>query len=201
VNSIAKLNGLVLAGGQSRRMGTDKGLLEYHDQPQRFYIYNVLKEFCEQVYMSVREDQLEEFDSDTKCIVDQNMYPGPFNGLMSAHLAHPDKAWLVLACDMPLVDRDAIKRLISQRAPLKIATAYKAKHQIFPEPLFAVWEPEGLRVAQAYLERGKSFSPVKFLVDNAVELVSPLSDQVLLNINHAEDYQSILKKIKEKSES
>ncbi|WP_417363116.1 NTP transferase domain-containing protein [Galbibacter sp.] len=201
MNSIAKLNGLVLAGGQSRRMGTDKGLLDYHNQPQRFFIYDLLNEFCEQVYMSIREDQQEEFNSETLCIVDHNNHLGPFNGLMSAHVEHPDKAWLVLACDMPLIDRESISRLIEKRAILKNATAYQASHQTFPEPLFAIWEPEGLSAAQDYLKNGDSCSPVKFLSQSTVEIVNPLSDQVLLNINDTEDYQSILNKIKEKSES
>lgn len=201
MTSIAKLNGLVLAGGHSRRMGTDKGLLEYHNQPQRAYIYKLLQEFCERVYLSIREDQQVELDPSTLCIVDKNKYPGPFNGLMSAHEEHPDKAWLVLACDMPLVDRAALFKLIQHRATLKNATSYKANHQAFPEPLFAIWEPQGLSAAQRFLEDGISSSPIKFLSQSAVEIVDPLNDQVLLNINDAQDYQSILKKIKDKSES
>lgn len=201
MNSIAKLNGLVLAGGQSRRMGTDKGLLKYHNKPQRLFIYDLLDEFCENVYVSIRSDQQEEFDSTVPCIVDQNNYPGPFNGLMSAYIKDPNKAWLVLACDMPLVDSDAIARLISKRQVSQKATAYKATHQEFPEPLFAIWEPEGLRAAQNYLKEGHSCSPLKFLEESNVEIVNPLCDDVLLNVNHSEDYQSILKKIKEKSES
>ena len=200
MNSIAKLNGLVLAGGESRRMGTDKGLLQYHNKPQRLYIYNLLDEFCENVYVSIRPDQQKEFESNIPYIVDQNIYSGPFNGLMSAYSKDPNKAWLVLACDMPMVDRDAIVRLVNKRATSQKATVYKAIDKDSPEPLFAIWEPEGLRAAQDYLKNGHSCSPLRFLAESNVAIVNPFSDEILLNVNHTKDYQKVLKKIKKKSE-
>lgn len=201
MNTIAKLNALVLAGGQSTRMGVDKGLLEYHIQPQRFHIYNLLRECCDMVYMSIRKDQQEQFSSDVKCVVDQNIYPGPFNGIMSAYRKHHDHAWLVVACDMPLVDLQAINRLIDKRNPLRVATTYKAMDKAFPEPLFAIWEPKGLSAAEDYLEKKISCSPVKFLAENLPEIVKPLRDEVLVNINDQDQYQHLLKRIKEKPES
>src|SRR5690606_25938448 len=181
-------------------MGTDKGLLKYHNIPQRLYIYNLLDEFCENVYVSIRQDQQMEFESNLPYIVDHNNYSGPFNGLMSAYSKDPYKAWLVLACDMPLVDRDAIIRLVNKRATSQRATVYKAMDKDFPEPLFAIWEPQGLRAAQDYLKTGHSCSPLRFLVESNVEIVNPLSDEILLNVNHTKDYQKVLRKIKEKSE-
>ncbi|HLV62615.1 molybdenum cofactor guanylyltransferase [Galbibacter sp.] len=199
MTTIAKLNALVLAGGQSARMGVDKGLLEYHGQPQRLFIYNLLRAHCDMVYMSIRPDQQEEFSSDVDCIVDQNKYPGPFNGIMSAHLLYPAHAWLVVACDMPLINRKAITRLIAKRNPSSDATAYKAKDKTIPEPLFCIWEPRGLMAAHDYLENGISNSPVKFLASSCLEIVKPLRDDVLVNINHQDHYRNLVKSIKEKN--
>jgi molybdopterin-guanine dinucleotide biosynthesis protein A len=39
------LNGLILAGGKSVRMGQDKSLIEYHNVSQREYLFAMLKEF------------------------------------------------------------------------------------------------------------------------------------------------------------
>lgn len=198
MNTIAKLNGLVLAAGKSRRMGTDKGLIKYHRQAQRMHIYQLLNYFCDKVYMSIREDQQREFDSSVQCIIDKNHYPGPFNGIMSAHLKYPKAAWLVLACDMPLVDKNSIEKLIGKREVLQYATAYQASDKEFPEPLFAIWEPIGLQAAQGYLKDGHPPSPLQFLRSNKVETVEPLDDDVLLNANFNADYHSMIKKINDK---
>ena len=39
------MNGLVLSGGQSSRMGTDKALIDYHGIPQYAYVYDLLLRF------------------------------------------------------------------------------------------------------------------------------------------------------------
>ena len=62
VLNIPRLNGLVLAGGKSQRMGEDKGQINYHGKPQREYLYDLLNGFTESTYMSCRPDQVSEFD-------------------------------------------------------------------------------------------------------------------------------------------
>ena len=57
MTSIDKLYGLVLSGGKSTRMGTDKGLITYHGIPQREYIYKLLEEVCDATFLSIRDDQ------------------------------------------------------------------------------------------------------------------------------------------------
>jgi len=104
--SNAKIYGLVLSGGKSTRMGQDKGLITYHGIPQRDHLYKILDEVCDRTYLSIRKDQKEAIAAEFNTIVDRNEYRGPYNGLLSAHKAFPDVAWLVLACDLPLIDRE-----------------------------------------------------------------------------------------------
>lgn len=154
------LNGLVLLGGHSNRMGRDKALLNYHGSRQGHYCHTLLALFCEQVYLSCRSEQLAvpEFKrafGALPCIPDAFPAIGPLAGILSAMQSHPESAWLVLACDMPDVDSSLIKRLVEARNPDKFATVfgYSAveRDKLFVEPMCAIYEPACLpRFLQAY---------------------------------------------------
>ena len=195
MTSIAKLYGLVLSGGKSTRMGTDKGLIEYHGVPQREYLYNLLSQVCEDTFISLREEQQAELPVTMKTIIDLNEFKGPYNGLLSAHKKYPEVAWLVLACDLPLMDLDALKELISQRDSTKQATAFALKENPLPEPLCAIWEPQALQQSIEYLESGNGSCPRKYLINHDTKLVFPKYENVLLNANSEEDYKEALEKL------
>lgn len=192
----AKLYGLVLSGGKSTRMGEDKGLIAYHDLPQREHLYHLLNEVCDETFLSIRKDQKNEIPTHFNTIVDTDQYRGPYNGLLSAHTAYPEVAWLVLACDLPLMDKNALQDLIAARDSDKIASAFADENNPLPEPLCAIWEPEALKQSLAYLEAGNGTCPRKFLINANVNLVIPKNAEVLLNANSREEYEQALVKLR-----
>ncbi|WP_396638241.1 NTP transferase domain-containing protein [Maribacter sp. R77961] len=194
--SSAKIYGLVLSGGKSTRMGEDKGLISYHGIPQRDHLYQLLNQVCDITYLSIREDQKEEIAAEVNTIVDKNEYRGPYNGLLSAHKTFPDVAWLVLACDLPLIDRESLKDLINARDASKMATAFANAENPLPEPLCALWEPKALSTSLSYLEEGNGTCPRKFLINNEVKLVFPKRKEVLLNANSKLEYETALEKLR-----
>lgn len=189
------LYGLVLAGGKSTRMGSDKGLITYHDVPQQEYLYQLLEQLCDVVFLSVREEQESSVDKAYKTIVDRNEYRGPFNGILSAHASHPNVAWLVLACDLPLLDLESIKQLVEQRDSDSSATSFATNQTKLPEPLITIWEPEGLQKAITHLETSESSCPRKFLLNTNTKLVFPQQDEVLYNANSLSEYEFAKSKI------
>ncbi|HDZ04040.1 hypothetical protein LCGC14_0133030 [marine sediment metagenome] len=193
--SNAKLYGLVLSGGKSTRMGEDKGLITYHNLPQREHLYHLLNKVCEQTFLSIRQDQEREIPNSFNTIIDKDDFRGPYNGLLSAHIAHPEAAWLVLACDLPLMDKKALQELIAARNTGKIASAFADANNPLPEPLCAIWEPEALKQSIAYLEAGNGSCPRKFLINADVNLVFPEYKEVLLNANSKAEYKEALLKI------
>lgn len=194
-NSIPKLFGLVLAGGKSTRMGSDKGLLTYHGIPQQEYLYRILEQICDTVFISVREEQQQSIPTKFNVIVDQNEYRGPFNGILSAHSEHPEVAWLVLACDVPLIDMETLEKLIEERDVTKFATSFATQKTKLPEPLITIWEPAGLKKAMDYLDTAESSCPRKFLINSEIHLVFPKQDELLYNANSVSDYEFIKSKI------
>jgi molybdopterin-guanine dinucleotide biosynthesis protein A len=176
-------------------MGTDKGLIDYHGRPQREYLYQMLDQICERTFISIRGDQTQDIPSTLAVIVDEDKVKGPYNGLLSAHHQFPEVAWLVLACDLPLIDLEALKILLSERRPELMATAYAAKDNPLPEPLCAIWEPKALERSIAYLEGGQGTCPRKFLINHQVHLVFPKKSEVLLNANSRTEYLEALHKL------
>lgn len=184
-----KIFGLVLAGGKSTRMGKDKGMIPYHGMPQREFLYHLLSRVCTETFVSIRPDQKADFPEDMQTIVDDDVYKGPYNGMLSAHNKFPEVAWLVLACDLPLIDLASLQELIAARDPNLLATTFVQKEEPLPEPLCAVWEPHALENSKSYLESGKGTCPRKFLINNETKLVIPSNANVLLNANSEEEYK------------
>jgi molybdopterin-guanine dinucleotide biosynthesis protein A len=196
MSAIPMLYGLILSGGKSSRMGNDKGLISYHDKPHREHLFDLASQFCNEVYFSARKDQLPSFAAHSPVIIDQDNYRGPFNGILSAHETHPEVAWLVLACDLPLLSGEGLKELESQRNLDKAATAFSSEESDLPEPLIAIWEPKALVAAKTYLKTAKSSCPRKFLINSDIQLVEPSSYELLYNANSIEEYERAKKKIK-----
>ena len=190
LDSIPPLYGLVLAGGKSERMGKDKSLLDYHGMPQREYAFRLLEGFCEKTFLSVRPDQ--ELGN---AIPDAFLGLGPYGAILSAFQAFPDKAWLVLACDLPLVNADALQFLIRHRNPAKMATAFKSPLNDFPDPLLAIWEPKSYLHLLQFLAQGFS-CPRKALINSDIELLQTRDPEWLKNINTPEEYLEIVEKLK-----
>ncbi|RYY93558.1 MAG: molybdenum cofactor guanylyltransferase [Chitinophagaceae bacterium] len=140
----APLPGLVLAGGESRRMGRDKGRLSWNGTEQRLRTAELLSLFCSPVYISLRS--AEEI-SGYPVLVDNLTGIGPMAGLLRAFREHPDAAWLVLACDLPLMSETALRLLVAGRDPGRVATCLCGADGR-PEPLAAIWEPSALRLLQ-----------------------------------------------------
>jgi len=198
--NVPRINGLVLAGGKSQRMGKDKGLIDYHGAPQREYLYQLLSGFTERTFMSCRPDQVVEFDKEFDVIPDSIAGLGPFGAIMSAFREYPNQAWLVLACDLPLLDQDAILHLIQHRNPSKVATTFFNKETKFPDPLVTIWEPKAYPRLLHFLSLGYS-CPRKVLINSNTEVIKPHNEDILLNANSPDEYGKVLEILKTKSQS
>jgi len=182
------LFGLVLAGGASTRMRTDKAALQYHGQPQLQWAFELVSKFCAASFVSVRPDQrTDAARASHPQIVDRQPGLGPIAGISAALLEHPKAAWLVLACDLPFLTERTLEHLIAHRDASKIATAYRSAHDGLPEPLCAIWEPAAREPVLAYLATGKQ-CPRKFLINSDTKLLDLPESQALDNVNTVEEF-------------
>lgn len=192
--STPPINGLVLAGGKSQRMGQDKGLLEYHGVPQRQYVADLISPFCKNTYLSCRPDQVEELAGTYPPLPDTFTWLGPMGAILSAFREQPDAAWLVVACDLPLLDQATLDFLIKNRNPSQMATTFRSPVNEFPEPLVTIWEPRSYPVLLQFLAQGYS-CPRKALINSPIELLEVPDREALKNVNTPEELEEIFLKI------
>ncbi|HEY4151259.1 MAG TPA: NTP transferase domain-containing protein [Chitinophagaceae bacterium] len=195
-NEVAPLKGLVLAGGKSVRMGgKDKGRMEWHGKEQRYYIADVLKEYCDEVYISCRPEQQDEIDPSRLILPDSYTGMGPYGAILSAFRAQPGTAWLVVACDLPLLNTVTLDYLTAHRNSDGIATAFASPYDGLPEPLITIWEPNSYPLLLSQLEQGFT-CPRKALIHFGIELLTAPDPDALLNMNSPEDVERVKEKLK-----
>jgi molybdopterin-guanine dinucleotide biosynthesis protein A len=180
------LNGLILAGGKSTRMGYDKGLLNWQGKPHRYFLADLLTDLCEKVFISCNSTQIADISPDYKGLEDQFLDLGPFGGLLSAFNQYPAHAWLIIACDLPLLDKESITNLISARDSSKFATTYINSDDQLPEPLLTIWEPKAYPAMQQSYQSGNS-SLRYLLKNNEIKLSAAVKPDLLLNVNTTEE--------------
>jgi len=185
------INGLILSGGQSTRMGMDKSLLDFHGKPQRDYLRDLLKPFCTQVYLSTKKKQSATF-CDTE-IPDHYDLDSPLNGILSAFQFDPDSAWLTVPVDMPNISKETLEYLLKHRNPKKIATCFYDTDGERPEPLLTLWEHAAKPFLFDYFNSG-GVSPRKFLQQNEIHLIKAPHTSWLTNINTPENLEAYKKR-------
>lgn len=186
------LYGLVLAGGESSRMNSDKALLNYFGKPQYERIYELLQPFCEQVFISGKESQTYHLP----VITDHQNYEswGPLAGLMTAYDMLPGN-WIVVAIDYPLIQESDIQLLINQRDDTYDATVYFDYENQFFEPFIGVYEKQILQFMKEQAVNYK-YSAQKLLHQRMVKKATPINNEILQSIDTPEAMEKIQLKLK-----
>jgi len=183
------LNGLVLAGGKSVRMGYDKSNVNWHGKEQKYFVADLLKNLCHDVFISCRDEQQQEIAPGYRTIADPFIGLGPYGAILSAFRQQPDTSWLVIACDLPLLDIRTLEYLEKNRNLSSMATTFKSPHDGLPEPLITIWEPRSYPVLLRFLSQGFS-CPRKVLINNNnVEILNAPEPNALKNVNTPADLE------------
>jgi len=190
------LFGLVLVGGRSSRMNTNKALLQVNGESQLQRAYRMVADHCENTFISSRREQADEAEYlKFPQVFDSCGDVGPMGGILSALRTCPGVAWLIVACDLPRLDPGTIAHLIINRNPEKIATAFISSHDGLPEPLCAIYEPASEAALWAALEAHIQ-CPRKTLIRNEdrIEYLRLANPHALDNANTPAEFDDITRK-------
>jgi molybdopterin-guanine dinucleotide biosynthesis protein A len=181
--------GVVLAGGESRRMGTDKALLPWRDGTLASFAHARLAAVCREVVVCDRGRQVL-FGT---CSVPDGPGAGPAAGLLGAAAAFPNQPLLVLACDLPGVSTALLHALVKFASGADLVLPVSPRG---PEPLVGCYGPAALGALAQAAERGQfALHPlvtnpalrVVLLDGEVLEHFGP-PDELFRNVNTVEDY-------------
>lgn len=207
-------NILILAGGLSTRMGSPKHFLTVPSTGAPLYqhlvnVIHVAFPGTRSIYISVagsstldriphEEQSLSTMEADGRRVElvplpDQTMHSiGPAAGLIAAHRHDPIATWLVVACDFPLLEPEALHRL--KEAFEEPVTCFVNKDG-FNEPLLAIWSPRALQSLSKNVESGR-LGPNYTVKRLSGKLIIPEDDDWILNTNTPAEWESARLRIK-----
>ncbi|MFH1007516.1 MAG: molybdenum cofactor guanylyltransferase [Candidatus Latescibacterota bacterium] len=189
------MTGIVLAGGKSRRIGSNKALLPFEGRPLILRAVEALESVAEKVWVITDSSEVYSsfgFSVRTDVLPTHGCLGGIYTGLMAAETPYS----LVLACDMPFARPEFLNFLTVQMAGFDVVIPKGTKGY---EPLCAVYSKACLKPILSQLEAGQ-FKVTDFLERVRVRVVEPAEiepfdpdGRMFTNINTLAQYHEAVK--------
>jgi molybdopterin-guanine dinucleotide biosynthesis protein A len=141
------LLGVILCGGESKRMGTDKGLMPVQLTIRAKFMAEKLSFVKCPVIFSINKKQFNSYSHQIlspDLVIDDNTINGPARGLLSVHNRFPHCNLLLIACDMLTLDRHTIEGLIQAFERENSYDFYVYQDQDFAQPFCGIYTAKGL---------------------------------------------------------
>jgi molybdopterin-guanine dinucleotide biosynthesis protein A len=157
-----------MCGGNSQRMGSDKGLLLHQSKTWAQNAVDTLSSCNMPVLLSVRKEQIPLYAAyfDTGMLLpDADMATGgPAKGILSAHLQHPGESFFVLACDMLNMQAEVIQFLL-EKSKEKEGDIFVYTINGNTEPLCGIYTHTALaKINQLYQQQAIKKNSMKYLL-------------------------------------
>jgi len=183
------ITGIVLAGGKSTRMGSDKGFVTYNNKPFIQHIIDALQPLVDEIIIVSNNPDYDVFN--LKRVNDIIEDAGPLAGMYSGLQDSKTELNIVLSCDIPLINQGVLEQLIL--ANNKDIDVVQTESQGKTMPLIALYNKRCASTCLALLESGER--RLRFLINQLKSKTIVLDDTLekyTANINS----QSDLKRIK-----
>lgn len=185
-----KTTGVILAGGKSSRMGTDKSILIFHEKTFIDNNVNIFKEVVDEIIIVSNQHNKYGY-KDIQEVSDIYQDMGPLAGIHAGILAAEHDTVFITACDMPLIETNIMNFMLKESKGFDV-TVPKGVNGI--EPLFAVYSKNVLPYIESYLIQNKrkiiNFYQdvnVNYIDENEIKkFIDP--KKVFFNVNTQDDY-------------
>jgi len=185
--------GIVLAGGENRRMGVDKAFIKVAGRPLIEHILEALREVTAPVIVVTNSP--EAYASyDAIVVTDAFDKRGPLTGIYSGLLRSPDEYNVVVACDMPFLNPRLLSHMLNIAEGNDITLPKVGE---FVEPLHAVYRRELLPLIEERIKsdqrqiRGMfSGLRIRFVTEEEIDRFDPMR-RSFVNLNTPEEYKEV----------
>ena len=106
-----KITGIILSGGKSKRMGSDKGFIEIEGKPMIQHVIEHVWPLCDQLLISTNREEYNRFGFPV--IPDVIDDAGPAGGIISCLPEAQNEKCIIISCDLPYASTTLLKKLIS----------------------------------------------------------------------------------------
>jgi len=150
---VEKATAIIMAGGGSRRMGTDKSMLPIEGRPIIERTCRRLAACFEQVLISANDAKIFAFLG-FEVIPDKVTGQGPLMGIASGLEASVNEINFVVACDIPDIEPGNVRRILSEAAGSNADIIVPTTGDGWYEPLFAIYRKSALEAINKVLVSG-----------------------------------------------
>lgn len=185
-----RLDGVVLAGGRSRRLGLDKALVRFGGVPLLRIVVERVAQVCREVVVAVdRPNRYEGLALPARLVADESPGLGPLSGLQVGLRTCRTEHVLVAACDLPFLNVELLRHMA------RLPRSYQA---LVPwrdgrwQPLHAIYARSCLEAVDAMAAGGGSMQEllgrlnVRRLDEEEMDRLDP-DGLSLVNLNERSD--------------
>jgi molybdopterin-guanine dinucleotide biosynthesis protein A len=188
------VQGFILVGGRSSRMGTDKARLQFDGQTSVERIAVELRSVTSRISLVGRGPA--DFGSDLKIVPDTHESWGALGGMHAALGACVSDWALIVACDLPFVTRDLCARLLTISQTESPDAVVPIQPDGRPQPLCALYRREPCLLEAGKLIARGEHTPRALLANvdtrwiQPEELIDlPGAENFFFNVNTPQDYE------------
>lgn len=128
-----KITGIILSGGKSTRMGTDKGLIRFRDRSMIEYSLQMIAPYCNEIMISANNEAYKRFGYPV--VQDEIIDIGPIGGILSCLKKSNNEKVFITACDLPEIEGNILQSLFSQSFENDLVFLKLSSGRIQPLPL------------------------------------------------------------------
>lgn len=182
------ITGIILAGGKSSRMGTDKGFLMLNNKPFVQYSIDAVKPLVSEIIIVSDNSDYDVFR--LKRINDITKDAGPVSGIYSGLEASKTEYNLILSCDIPFINSEVLQKLID--AVDEPSEIIQAQSEGKTMPLIALYKRTIKDKFKSFLEQDERRLRVAIEACQYKNIVLDEAHQnSTLNVNTKEDFKQI----------
>lgn len=179
------MNAFVLAGGKNERFGSNKALARLGAETMIEKIIDEISPFFNKIFIISKNPKEYEF---LKFDVKQDIFPdcGPLGGIHTGLVLSKSFKSFFIACDMPEVDNELLKKMIIESADYDVIVPKNGKNY---EPLFAIYSKNCIKPVEQQIKKGN------FKVSDFYNLVKvkEIPSGKIVNINTQEELKEYKK--------